>query len=400
MTHKCFQKIQRFFQFFYLFTVLSLLLVYYLATSNDFLINKVVFTIILIFTGFKFEFLHINTKYLKLFTKRFKYDWLNCINFVVQFFVFIGLLTDRYPVYLFKYIGLTNQNNVLTGQGLFIAVFISTLMLLSFVFTVTLPKLRDMFQSLVAAIGIMVTYLISFSLFNVIVESLFGKIPNNLDFSLLAVLFVTISMAYTMLHNFQFNMPVLFKLTNKKYFLTFFPFLVLIFCIDSAIWLHPISTWNFPNISMLIFSFRSGLGEEFIYRILIMSIFIAVLNKYEYGPIYAIFMQSILFGLFHLVNIISGDPVSATVASTIDAFGIGTVFGVLYLLTKNIGVIVIIHCLWDLLQSIVTGSGNMSVSGAEGFVITTCVMVVCIIYSAYLISRNLIFFKSKSVKHL
>ncbi|GMA69836.1 hypothetical protein GCM10025879_10820 [Leuconostoc litchii] len=150
----------------------------------------------------------------------------------------------------------------------------------------------------------------------------------------------------------------------------------------------------------MVFSLRSGIGEEFIYRVLIMSILVSVFQKYKHGPIYAIITQAILFGILHLINILSGDSISATISSTIDAFGIGIFFGVLYLLTKNIGIIVIIHSLWDLMQSVVTGTGNMSVPGIEGLIISISVMSICVIYSVYLISQNTISFESSSVKQV
>ncbi|MDC2822618.1 CPBP family intramembrane glutamic endopeptidase [Leuconostoc suionicum] len=400
MRNNYFKQLQRFFQFIYLFTILSLLLVYYFSTSKDFLINKIAFTVILIGTGFKFNFLDVDIKHLNIFIKKFKNNWLNCINFFVQFFIFVGLLTNRYPVYLFKYIGLTNKNSVLTISGLLVAVTLSTIMLISFVFTVTLPKIRGLFQCIVVSTGIMVVYLASFSLHNAIIGGLFGKIPYNLDFSLLSIIFVIIPIVYISLYNCQIKFPNFFKPTNKKYFLTLLPLLAIIFFIDSAIWLHPIATWSVPDISTIIFSLRAGIGEEFIYRIFIMFIFISVLNEHKYGPIYALIVQALLFGLCHLVNIFSGDPVISTIASTIDAFGIGILFGTLYLLTKNIGSVVIIHCLWDLMQSIVTGSGNMSVSGTEGFAITIFVMTICIVYSGYLISKNLTCFKSTNARYL
>ncbi|MDC2805106.1 CPBP family intramembrane glutamic endopeptidase [Leuconostoc suionicum] len=364
------------------------------------MINKIAFTVILIGTGFKFNFLDVDIKHLNIFIKKFKNNWLNCINFFVQFFIFVGLLTNRYPVYLFKYIGLTNKNSVLTISGLLVAVTLSTIMLISFVFTVTLPKIRGLFQCIVVSTGIMVVYLASFSLHNAIIGGLFGKIPYNLDFSLLSIIFVIIPIVYISLYNCQIKFPNFFKPTNKKYFLTLLPLLAIIFFIDSAIWLHPIATWSVPDISTIIFSLRAGIGEEFIYRIFIMFIFISVLNEHKYGPIYALIVQALLFGLCHLVNIFSGDPVISTIASTIDAFGIGILFGTLYLLTKNIGSVVIIHCLWDLMQSIVTGSGNMSVSGTEGFAITIFVMTICIVYSGYLISKNLTCFKSTNARYL
>mgnify|MGYP004729159897 FL=1 len=95
----------------------------------------------------------------------------------------------------------------------------------------------------------------------------------------------------------------------------------------------------------------------------------------------------------HLVNLITTHiSVTNALASTIDAAGIGLVFGMLFLISKNILLPMGIHFLWDWLQSSVTGSGNISVSGLEGLMLAGIVCIICIFYTIYL--YNKVYFKA------
>lgn len=382
-----FRTYENFFQLFYLLVLSFLLITYFFFNSSVDTTTKLIYIIFFLLGGLKFDFL--DGKYLPLFTKRFKNNYFNCINWSIQIFIFFQILLGRNAIYLLKNTLFTKNQDILTNIALVFPLICGIFVFLSLFFSITLPKAKGWGEAIIIVISLVFMYVFEFLYaFNDIAVLFFGKLPNNELLTLASVFFAIIPMVYISLFNQNLPRPEWNKLEKGLYIKLLILFFVLIFLIDSAIWLHPLTTWTVPNLYMFIFSLRSGFGEEFMFRVLIMTILFAALKKYKYGNLYSLLIQALFFGLMHLVNLFSDTSIVATIASTIDAFGIGILFGVLYLLTKNIGFVILIHFLWDFFQSIVTGAGNMSVPGVEGFFISSAVSILCILFSIYLIIKN------------
>lgn len=65
------------------------------------------------------------------------------------------------------------------------------------------------------------------------------------------------------------------------------------------------------------------------------------------GPIKAVFLTALLFGLAHYTNWINGKPFLETSGQVFDAFFAGLLLGALKLVTKSIWPCILVHSLWD-----------------------------------------------------
>ena len=391
-----FHRVKVTFQTLYLIMITVLLLLnWFCLDFHNFGVNMVVYTVLVVAFGFKFDF--FDAKHFPLLTKRFKYNWLNIVNYPLQTLIFFNLFpypTSNYSN-VFKNAGkflhfttAAGQFNVWGYVGSFI---LSLLILFPLIFTITIPKVKSMMQFIVVTIEIIVAYVMYLMLSVNFIMGLFGDLTDPGEIiSLLAILLIVTPFVYINLVNQNLPLP---QLLGKGKSLTIKTVLVLVvlfigaFCIDSAVWLHPFNTWKAPSIENIVFALRSGIGEELIFRGLILGIGVNALKNYKNSEIKGIFVSSLFFGLMHLVNMAAGDDVMAVISSTIDAVGIGFIFAVLYVLTHKLTLVIAIHCVWNLLQEIITGEGNMSVGGLGGLIIATIVAIIFIVGSVWIMKK-------------
>lgn len=357
----------------------------------------VFFTVALLCAGFKFN-LFPSRSSKNYFFDRFSNPWLNIINWVIQWFGFIYIVyTTGLQSFekLFSSFSVLYRNGYLTAWGSLAAIIIAILILWPFITAVTIEKSTNPFTTTLQSLEIMGMYFIFMMQSVGAVMVTFGGIPSYLSYTtILSTFLFVVPFGYV---NYQTNaFSDLWSSTrhalNNRNLIILFGFLVVIFCIDSAVWLHPITGWHI-KLDDFLFSLQSGIGEEVIFRLLIFSMLLWSFKKFKKGILWALIIQAILFGSMHLVNLITTHiSVTNALASTIDAAGIGLVFGMLFLISKNILLPMGIHFLWDWLQSSVTGSGNISVSGLEGLMLAGIVCIICIFYTIYL--YNKVYFKA------
>lgn len=381
------------FQMIYLIEVVILLITMWVTTDKAiFLWNCIMCTGIAIFS-MKFD--TFQGKYLPILTKKFKWTSLNVLNWFLQTLNLVFLLGYGAPV-LKKFasiLGLVVNSGGTSYFHYFIAALVAGLLLIPYYLTVTLPKVENVVLLFLETLGIVSMYLIAFmAMVDMLIFYMGVPTDTISEEPVISVFFFVIPLVYANLIKNKFSKPSWLSKENffsMKSIAILTVFFIVIFMIDSAVWLHPMNTWKSVNLANLFFSVRSGVGEEFIFRILVFSFSLYAFKKYQHGVQYAVAFQAVIFGGMHLINLLApGTDLSATIASTIDAFGIGVLFAVLYLVTKNLTLIVGIHIIWDLLQSVVTGDGNMSVNGLAGFAISLTVCLLCVGYSYFLFSRN------------
>lgn len=87
-----------------------------------------------------------------------------------------------------------------------------------------------------------------------------------------------------------------------------------------------------------------GLGEELMFRRLL---FVGLLGEMEFRR--ALLFSSIVFSLLHSVNVFAGFPFSQMLLQLVTTFLAGLYYALMYYYTKNIGIIIIGHGLWDYL---------------------------------------------------
>lgn len=380
-------------QLIYLIEVAILLITMWVTIDKSmFIWNCIMCTGIAIFS-MKFD--TFQGKYLPILTKKFKWTSLNVLNWFLQTMNLVFLLGYGAPA-LKKFgsiLGLSVNSGGVSYLHYFIAALVAALLLVPYYLTVTLPKVENVALLCLETLGVAFMYLLAFMAIIDMLIAYMGVPADTISAEpFISVFFFVIPLVYANLIKNSFAKPNWLakgKFFSIKSIAILAVFFIVIFMIDSAVWLHPMNTWKSVTLTNLFFSVRSGVGEELIFRILIFSFSLYAFKKYQNGVQYAVLFQAVFFGGMHLINLLSpGTEVFATVASTIDAFGIGVLFAVLYLVTKNLTFIVVIHTFWDLLQSVVTGDGNMSVNGLAGFAISLTVCLLCLGYSYLLFSRN------------
>ncbi len=110
-------------------------------------------------------------------------------------------------------------------------------------------------------------------------------------------------------------------------------------------------TFTVPTAEMIILSAAPALFEEVIFR----GIFIHNLKENGRGDMTALFISAFLFGAVHLTNIV-GMPAADTLVQFCYATVIGLVFGAVYLKSRDILSVMIMHALIDLSSHMFTGA--------------------------------------------
>jgi len=98
------------------------------------------------------------------------------------------------------------------------------------------------------------------------------------------------------------------------------------------------------KFQVIIICLLVGLAEEYIFRGLLFSLFLKLLHDNVFG---AVIGSSVMFGLLHLINLraLSFGYVSIQV---IFAAAIGILFGTIYVKTKNLSIVILLHALRDM----------------------------------------------------
>ena len=100
-------------------------------------------------------------------------------------------------------------------------------------------------------------------------------------------------------------------------------------------------------INLLIGCFFLGMAEEFLCRGWLLNEFLERYGDTKKGIWYSIIVSGVIFGLIHLGNIATGQPVFTTIQQALFAAAAGIMYGLIYYKTKNIWSVIILHGLWD-----------------------------------------------------
>lgn len=122
---------------------------------------------------------------------------------------------------------------------------------------------------------------------------------------------------------------------------TALPAIIIVAFLDSPTMLVPDFQIKFK---VIIICLLVGLAEEYLFRGIVLGIFLKLLHNNALG---AVVGSSIMFGLIHLMNLKSL-PIGYVSAQVIFAAAIGILFGTIYLKTRNLGIVVALHALRDM----------------------------------------------------
>lgn len=90
-----------------------------------------------------------------------------------------------------------------------------------------------------------------------------------------------------------------------------------------------------------------GFFEEILFRGILLIILIQSFNHHKYGTVYAIFLSSAIFGVFHIVNLWNGASVLNTILQIGYSFLVSMMWAVMFLKTKNIWLTMILHATFN-----------------------------------------------------
>lgn len=121
------------------------------------------------------------------------------------------------------------------------------------------------------------------------------------------------------------------------------------------------------NIEVIIASvcvaLAAGIGEEFLCRVLLFNLFIKLFENKKHLLLWASLCSSILFGLFHLINLTHGAALNATLQQVFYAAATGLAFSYVHIFTNLIWPSIILHFLLDLEPQISTMNTQASAWG-------------------------------------
>ncbi|WP_035294366.1 CPBP family intramembrane glutamic endopeptidase [Clostridium sp. KNHs214] len=98
-----------------------------------------------------------------------------------------------------------------------------------------------------------------------------------------------------------------------------------------------------------------GISEEFIFRGTILNLLLDKFNKTPRGIYASIIISSVIFGAAHMTNVFSGVSIKSSFIQAVGAAVLGALIATIYLRTRNIWVVVILHAFMDF--SSLIGSG-------------------------------------------
>ncbi len=98
-----------------------------------------------------------------------------------------------------------------------------------------------------------------------------------------------------------------------------------------------------------------GISEEFVFRGTILNLFIDKFGKTERGIYASIISSSIIFGIAHITNVFSGVFLKSAFIQAVGAGVLGALLGAIYVRTRNIWVVALLHAFMDFSALISSG---------------------------------------------
>lgn len=100
-------------------------------------------------------------------------------------------------------------------------------------------------------------------------------------------------------------------------------------------------------INLILYSTVVGITEEFLCRGFLQNKFLKKFGKSSKGVYISIIASSLVFGMMHIVNLVSGQTLMETILQIIQTTSIGLLFGAIYYRTGNIWSVVLLHSFYD-----------------------------------------------------
>ena len=144
-------------------------------------------------------------------------------------------------------------------------------------------------------------------------------------------------------------------------------------------------------ILLLIGCLMVGFAEEYLFRGLLLSLFLKKYGTRQNGVFLSILITSIFFGLFHLINLVKNDNVGQVLVQVFYAMFIGFFFGALLLKTNKLIPIAITHGLINFFFSLalIPGLKTAEIDTTEALSIGPIIVFFPLLIIGLLIYRKL-----------
>lgn len=137
---------------------------------------------------------------------------------------------------------------------------------------------------------------------------------------------------------------------------------------------------SIPNfISLVLVSIAIGIAEEFIFRGWLQNEVMDRFDEGKKGALITILISGLLFGLFHLVNALSGQDLFTSFMQVIQTSAIGILFCSVYYASRNIWSLVFLHSFYDF--SVLLGEVNSYKDCANNTDVAMIVNIITLIIS-------------------
>ena len=130
----------------------------------------------------------------------------------------------------------------------------------------------------------------------------------------------------------------------------------------------------------LIKCFLIGLGEELLFRGIIFYSLLEYFKKKEGGLFFSVLFSSVIFALFHFVNLLDGAGILPVLQQVGYSFLTGAMFAVVYLKTKNFCIPVFLHALFDIGGFLVFDLGEGRPQDLTFWILTVVTGILCAVH--------------------
>ncbi|MBN2605623.1 MAG: CPBP family intramembrane metalloprotease [Bacilli bacterium] len=142
----------------------------------------------------------------------------------------------------------------------------------------------------------------------------------------------------------------------------------------------------------LIFMGSLAVFEELVFRGVVLNLLRVYLPQTKKGLFIAIIFSSTLFSFMHILNLFSGASIGNTMLQIGYTFLTGMMFAMIYILTKNIWISIMIHFIYNVGGLLFVFNGTIQNQWDTPTIMVTFMLAVCT-----MIFYLVIFFKSKSI---
>lgn len=128
--------------------------------------------------------------------------------------------------------------------------------------------------------------------------------------------------------------------------------------------LHLAATdWSSYGVTMILTVFALGLCIGFAEEVLTRGVAVTMLRRAGYGEKAVMVLSSLLFGLLHATNLVSGQEVVAVAVTVVYAFGFGTMMYLSMRVTGSIVPAILLHAATD--PTTILATGGVDTHGAN-----------------------------------